>query len=42
MSACKEELFERVAPLALSSMAAAAGAALFTPVALLVVLPLFG
>lgn len=42
MSANKEELFERVAPFALRSMAAAAGATLFTPVALLVILPLCG
>lgn len=42
MSACKEELFEKIAPIALRSLAIAAGAALAAPVLLLAALPVIG
>ncbi len=42
MSVCKEELFERIAPIALQTLALVAAAALATPVVLLAVLPMIG
>jgi hypothetical protein len=42
MSVCKEELFERIAPIALHTLALVAAAALATPVVLLAVLPMIG